>query len=1474
MAQVERINMADASSAETGSTTTLAPPNAVGMGEQVPPASGVATESAPPITPIPPPFEHIFEGAPESALDPSIIPENIPPSAPQQTSEQPLADTSSEQAEIPPVVERPPGFGELPPFEPGEPRRGGGPPPPDGGNGGDREPPPRGPEWETSPERGRWLVEEIVRFRTTMTYEERYNEVNGPVYAQRLQELKEYVDALCGERNDPDPFGPHKAYPRPAQREPGQPLQPPEFPPLPQAIQEMNEMVEQFRAQYQLEGTEEAEGFPAESLPDSNDPNRSIETRRNQYANTTSQQELQDAQKDLQVYFRQAKNQGLLKEVDAVLNTVYQQIINPRIPPEEADVLFERGIARARVIALVEFRERSLEDPNLPQQLAGVGEAYIDWASRRLERSRNGQPQPDHIEGEWSVPTPEQVSRAQRETYWETTSYPKYYHVTARTPEQFLIAKETFFQMIRSGSVGKSPAAIFEHVKNFIESFGAEGGRQVREGNIDADFLEENRLELEALLYVFVGNYANEVYNPKQKKEAMVAMSLDEGPARWVALYRAGKGGVAVFTEIFDFEDVMDIYNNPVGERGELDIVAGHFKQDQIQEMVIERGMGIVLKDYDPRDEYFNSDDLQAKIDAAGDLERIKSDLRSIENDISTGRIKLKPGETAIDLLGGDNQAKRVHDQARLNAYRANLKRLGLTKSDEEFKRLYEGFDKGDYHIKNYLSYKEDQDRFAEDQSKPEDQRQYQRKYPAFADLPETIRKSIDLGRIQVQLRELRQAIIRGQIKLEKGEKAIDRLSPRDRQAYKAAYDEAAANFDIAFQMQGVLGEKARRGRGFLYVDRNPHIQYYQSVSDGLRLKWIDTDKTKVINTDALKVEEIEKIRDSLPQANRRSFEIGWMLYKMRGGESGGKRLDSFPKYWQDLYARLSPEDKHDFVDNIPTYQAENFVQWGVTWTKMKYANEPAKVRRQKVREARARLTEELRTKGYTAQLLDDELGPDGQPKPMTFKRPLGRIEPNTGQFTKFKNGEILGFNQAGKEVKLSFDNNGNPIGLEFDQDGKVIIYDKADPNDRQLVNYDNINKNTKAKLVGDTLVEEAVATFQIAAQSSDFRNRYTDHTYWYYQGNNRVTILAPRIFKVAERIRDGLSRWEDEDILATQLLIVDPTLRRVKKFEDVQQQREVALVAAAVLESFQDRQRGKHGLYRAFLPRDGYIGRMRVGYRNEDWAGMDRFTLGFVEFAAQQTSRLSRRLGAEIADAPFEHDAAGPRWGVHGLSGAVKVMADEIKKISHQGIVGQFGLTKIFEVQDKAVEMFNHSVGYVDPQTGEWVFGLYEKPTDNNETMHGYAGDAISGDLLDSATKTIPFLYKFKECFGRLTKVTHDMRVMYSATDNSAGALNLEEVEVFLSDGSFNTAIESDKDILKNNGTARNRQDAFLYGEEGRRGFYDWLQDESPGGGADVYRREKYWNSFLSKKFKIYEGGNKTTGSESIEDWLTDKII
>src|SRR3989344_7292345 len=76
-------------------------------------------------------------------------------------------------------------------------------------------------------------------------------------------------------------------------------------------------------------------------------------------------------------------------------------------------------------------------------------------------------PQADYREGEWRLPI-EQIQAAIRETYWEPyQGYPDYYVLNARTPAQFMVAKESFMQMIRTHALGYAPDDLMQNLINF-----------------------------------------------------------------------------------------------------------------------------------------------------------------------------------------------------------------------------------------------------------------------------------------------------------------------------------------------------------------------------------------------------------------------------------------------------------------------------------------------------------------------------------------------------------------------------------------------------------------------------------------------------------------------------------------------------------------------------------------------------------------------------------------------------------------------------------------------------------------------------------------------------------------------------------------------------------------------------------------------------------------------------------------------
>lgn len=1197
----------------------------------------------------------------------------------------------------------------------------------EGGGGGGRGPEgprepelPRGPEWETSPERGRKIVEDIINLRTDpkLSYAERYalkDEQGHPCMAQLYKELQDYVNAISRERNERDPWD---RYARNSQGivtgvkeieaslleiendEQGRPrLKPP--PP-------------QISDQYEESVTDE-ERASLEAYP--------LQTLLGEDANpATPADRRSEIQKQLSIYFGLAKEKGLLKGVDQVLESIYKNIKG--VPADQARRLIAQRIGEAQDAAEMTFDLRSMDQEVVG--LYGVWNSYIRWARRRFELMLQGQNQPEYGERNWEFQLPKGKGT---EIYWEIGNYPKYYRITANNREQMLIAKESFLRRIKKGSLGKSPEAIYQHVDNFKEVFGQRGGELVEAGVIDDVFLTEQRQELEAQLYIFGADYSNETYNPKQYKEFMTAMALHEGPQRWVRLLRAGDGQVAAFTHMFDKEALMEIFNNPVGERGELDIIAQHFLQHQIQQMAIERGMGVVLKDYDPKD----------------------------------------PNNT-IRFMADDEAGK-----VRAKELKANLDRIGLHMSDEEFKNLFEGFDKGDVHILDFQQHRQ----LSKDQ---------------LQQLPEILRDSIALGRIQLEINKIRLEVQQGTTVLKKGEtlfnKLLDggRISKKDIDLYKNAYAKAEVNFNIAFQMQGASGEKVRRGRGFFYVDRNPHIQAYQAVQKEDDIKPDGSDLT---------------LQQKRSRWWNNSQWLGWMISELREGRA----FQTFSREEQYFYYGLGefdqvgklkfrnrttedqvragtiewivPADRENFVDHIPVYLAEKFVQYAVTRTKVQYANFKAKDRTAAAAKAREYAIEQIKKFGWQAQL--------------TLPKIL------------------------------------------FDAEGNVL---DSDSNQPETVDFQKAVKH--------------------------IYSRYTTHTYWGYQGENRQMILRPELFEAAKRIRAGWKSPEDEDVLASQLLIIDPTLKRVKRFKADEIQREITLFQAAVEESFLGHVDINKALFKAFLPKDGARGKMRAGYNMEDWGGMMRFTMGIKELSASQPARFSRRLGAEIAIMPIYTDSMAAIWGQDGVMGAVSMFADKIEEIGGQRMVSQFGIAKFIDQQDYAVALYNALIGSV--QEGKHVEGLYMKPTNDNDALHRFAADLISERMEENLGRQLEFLQQLRSTFGRLETVLKIMRPMYSDVRNAGGALRLENVDIFLDNGKFNPDIERNSEIYMNTGTSRHLASDF-YNE-----FADWLISELPGGGGQIYPEELIWNRFLKEPLHIFKGKGIGASSKTFKRWFFEK--
>lgn len=1273
---------------------------------------------------------------------------------------------------------------------PGGPEGPGGPRGPESPTGPEQ---PGGPEWETSPERGRMLVDLYVRYRTTMSYEILYDAENGPKFKQLCREIQEYVDEICKIRNDRDPWDPHKAYASIQEEfesqadQPDARDQPPE---TPDQVQEGQ--VEEFPQPHQLsrnepesQSREDAEYLAGLSVEEHQQVITALTAAYE--SDDTPASTLAEIRQRLAIYFREARRKGLLDGAEDFLNTAYQRHIQAGdLGIEEATEYIRQTVAKATEDIRDLWRAGRSADSEI-DRLKGIWRPYTNWAREAFRFAIRDQELPDSLRERGAFTFVQHELEEDRETYWRPSSWTGYYTISAKTPEQFRIAAETFLQMIRQGHIGKSPDDLYKHLQNFKEAFGTAGSVEIalqkgergrkKEGRdrLTAKFLKELRLEFEALSYIFGADYSNETYNPKSYNQFMMAMALHEGPDRWVRLARAGGGQVGAFTFMFDKEALMEIFNNPVGQRGELDIIAQHFVQDQVREMTIERSVGIRLKDYDPREdatnlanyEQYKDQDIQklpAEMRRSINLGRIQAELRNIQSAIANGEIILETGKGEIDFLSAEDRKLYISSLAKSRSAKKqkdNLERIGLHMSDEEFKVLYEGFDDGNAHINNLQRFRS---LSAEELNQ----------------LSISLRKSINLGRIQIELQNIRARIRSGE-ESERGKKAVELLNDDDREIYLTAYEQVDANFDVAFQMQGASGEKVRRGKGFFYVDKNPHFRAYQEVQgkDDNRLtlkqkreKWNDNQWLGYILTKLKNHTQLEK----LSTAEQRFYQGLGVINKE------GKFIETQTP--AEGHIIPTDQDREAIVDSIPTYLAEDAVQSVVNIVKIQHANSPAKLRKAAVVQVEAYAIRQIQLYGFEAKFVVPKI--------------VFNTDPNTPNF-------------------------------------------------------------------GDVIGENGVETIDLKAAAKSIYARYTTHTYWGYQGENRHMLLRPHIFEAARRIRAGLSRSEDEDMLATQLLITDPTLKRVAKFDTDQVEQEITLLQAAVEESYQTRKRINRGLFREFLPKDGHRGKMRVGYNMEDWGGMMRFAMGIKELTASQPSRFARRLGAEIANMPMEIDSMPAIWGQSGVLGAVNMFADQIKHISHQGVVGQFGITKFIDQMDYGVEMFNALIGYVDSQGKIHVEGLYMKPTNDNDKLNEfYMKQRLIADKPD---QQIEFLNELRKALGRLEKVMKLMRVTYSDVRNAGGALDLQEIEIFLEDGEYNNEEIS---TTRNTGTSRHSERIFFDG------FMKWLISEQAGGGGTVYPNERFWNAYMNNVLWVVNSKGDAIpdpDGRTLKSWLFDKM-
>lgn len=1375
--------------------------------------------------------------------------------------------------------------------------------PPEGPEGGTEKEgwPPRGlerlfepnPEFEYSPERGRWLVEEVAYMETKLPYSKRWDAENGPKLVVLSQELIKFVWVMERDRNKEAPFSTeadHKV-----ERRSGVTL-------WQTTINAYKELVERGVSQVDQE-----QGVSPVDFTEIDARGHDLTTLTAKFEDlSVSPAERVQVEKDLLEYFKEAKRKGLLIGIDEIFNTLYLDYEGNKKPVDYIKAVLDQKTVvdparnpqpEAYITAMDKLRRRAT-DPGVNPRLLGIARAYIEWNRAKFRDILDGIDPGDYREGEWRVPD-ERDKGEVSETYWEPSpNYPGYYIVHARTPTQFLTAAETFLRMLKSHALGYAPGELTQFAQNFKNFLNAEATKLASEqrgfpespNKMTSEFVDELRQKFDGDFYSWGAAYYGDHYNKDGYKQYFSAMALDEGPQRYVATIQSNDGGTGFHAKNQDnINGLFEFSLNAQGSRGQFkDSIVQNYIYGVVTEIQIEQGVGAIIKDYDHRDPTGGSSPqaFEVRLQRAKRLEQLEEHLRRNQYNLAS--------------LTEEDQKDYLRAQAQT---RKNIKRITLHQSKEAFASSYEGFYNGDTHRNNYREYVE---------KRGLDPKVTNPKDPKY--LPKKLRDSVRLGRIQVEMDKLRQEVRTGQVTLRSGETLIGqlvtlkRIDRKDRNFYEDAYDRSKASYETALQLQGITQETTVRGGGVYFVYRNKYERAYMEA----RERFLEEEGERLtkarLRLEELKIKWLEEEETKLTLEGRKKrweqdAHTGWVLHEIRMG----KRLETFPQYEKNLYLALSPEDRKTFIDNMSTQLTTKAVMAVANAIKMKYADDApiwqredlkkfiydedetghfkypnfrAVYRTEMVKRAVERATEEVFTNGYDAKFSDQEykvlnFDPDRKKKALT----LDKIPIKNAQII-LKRPHIFGYTELGQPV-VYFGQNGQPVDLEeadFDENKQVIIYDMpADikrngqvMTQRKKVNLNNLLNQggyvAKEWMTPDgerrtTMMEEVSLDFATAYAS--YLALHTANTYFAYQSNSTDSLIPDWVQKQAELIRDGVLRQEDADAFAGLLLTLDPTLCRLRKFEGAQMALEGIVFDAAVDESYMTWVGVRNALNKKFSPRDGNSEFMQMGYYIEDRGGDARFTLMIHNLVSKMPKRWARRLAAGLGDLPIYGTTTADNVGADGLTELVSFMDDAIHRISDQRIVSQFGLMKSINLFDNGAKLWFTLIGGTDQQSGQPVEGLLLKPLANNDQL---VRAWKTGSIFTDPAALNQFLYQLKETFARVEKSLKDIRTMYSEARNAQGALLLDKTDVFLPDGRYNPDINIDR----NTGTSRQIAKMFW------NAYVDWLISREPGGGVDFYGESAAFYDLLKTTLKIYDGKEVIDDPDGRTwgDWLFDKMV
>lgn len=1082
--------------------------------------------------------------------------------------------------------------------------------------------------------------------------------------------------------------------------------------------------------------------------------------------------EIEEASKLLSRCFEIAHKAGFLDGVDGSLDSVakeVQQGLDQNLAQDEVlngiPESWARGIegktgVNKRITAIKEiageaFKEALNNHPEIAI-LKDVGEVYINRAKTKLMSPCNPGIELRSIEQEYLFSAEREGTLKalldEGEIYWRP-QYANYFTVYARTKDQFDRAKETFIRWARSG-FGKDPQELFSTVDGFRKALtiaGQRGGTKMQEYTVKV------RHELEGLVGVIEAGFFAEQYKHAEFQKSWDFVAQYEGPTRMIQLAMTSQGIMAAVLHKFAKDPRLELLFSSHGSRGQLmgreanEVEMLHL-QKQILAILTAEVLGIRMKHY-------NIDDQEKILDE----EMYRRNLAEV--------LKFKPDEYLVELYEGfDLEAQdKLYQELEANPVIQKIKLAMLVEAKQvsaesltaEQKDFYDKW-KGGEGLK--LLRKQEQNLklakwIAAQEAKGVPVELTKKELGIYNSYKEgtLARPMIALSQLQSwerlgRARRIQQLLAAG--------KDSDVLEGDD----KVMYDEAKNAVDVAYELFGAMGEKAERGGGVFLVDR------VDAKGESFR--------------DYIPVDRAEKLLH---------FAENWTKATY-GGELDEETLAKI------LAEDPSRPDRKAVLANELKYRVDQnrrFNLWG------------------------------MKVYGYQTKLWDFTLLRNGKP-----------VDPNTLGYSKYgintgasdpieryryavpDNPRILGYNSQGKEVILVFDENGKPLegaatGLEFDpKTGQVLIFDRPAAIQTQdnrgkeitvkpkLIVFDNLNKNTRASRmllktpIGEidpkthefkvTGVEKKPVDFQTAIRH--LYSRFTTHLYWGYQEEDKGLVLTEKSFAWAKLIKAGRVRWEDAPPHAVQLLMIDPTLERVGRFD--LQNLPCIVNLTAVEESYQAHWRIGDELYLNFFPEDASREKIRTEYILQDHGGSTKEWFHFRAEAAYWPDMKTRRLRTFIPYIPLHFASMSKMWGAPG--GAL----DVFRMMAYQTyrMVGQFAFEKWVAQIAGAQDVYESMADWYNPQKKKIEEGLGRKLNNEADNLKKFYEQVFVNKMFQRGTLATredtyqQFLQAARESLNRMEVVENRNTVLESFLRGDRGGLWMEGQEIYQRnpDGSY----------------------------------------------------------------------------------------